>query len=570
VGAGIPGGCQDRGDLAGGFLVAMVDCFQRSQTRWPIMITRRGLAAAAASVLTGSLVLMPGPAQADDTEFKIQVYCNDVSGAFPLAGVRVELWRRGLDELPKVITDTLVRVSHAATDGRVAVRVKGDEDDYYFRIVLADNDGVRAEHHAYPWAWFADTDTNQNDVPVHDYGTIGLGDGSDHPPCTAFEGVRRAYQDFIATTGSRPPYDVSVQLNAPGRAVPGATMDEIHWPPGWPASKKTTAYAFMAAQHEFAHAFRDGLDGDADHRADDAQRFGYGRKHSGCDRFNEGFAFQEGWAEFWARQEAGRCPGAAVTDFAYEDHVNLGLASIERWCMSRAQMADVLRRNPGRIHSFAEFAKAGDCQGRLISEFEPGAGEIEAVPSKVILNSLAKQRQVGLVRERQRYTTQWKKAVKQADRLGGCRSCEQELITALKPWSQRLQLQQVDLLIDAYGFERTSKGRKALGPPGSPEFERALRQIERKYRKRAIAIGKAAVKELAVDARPYLRRSGADGTLVAERLRQLQRELSRGRIPVGLLPAAPGSDQVVAIQGPVTPPDGGTCVIERGGQQICT
>jgi hypothetical protein len=206
---------------------------------------------------------MPGPAQADDTEFKIQVYCNDVSGAFPLAGVRVELWRRGLDELPKVITDTLVRVSHAATDGRVAVHVKGDEDDYYFRIVMADNDGVRAEHHAYPWAWFADTDTNQNDVPVHDYGTIGLGDGSDHPPCTAFEGVRRAYQDFIATTGSRPPYDVSVQLNAPGRAVPGATMDEIHWPPGWPASNEPTAYAFMAAQHEFAHAFRDGLDGDA-------------------------------------------------------------------------------------------------------------------------------------------------------------------------------------------------------------------------------------------------------------------------------------------------------------------
>ncbi len=110
--------------------------------------------------------------------------------------------------------------------------LRGDEDDFYFRIVLADNDGVRAEHHAYPWAWFADTDTNQNDVPVQDYGTIGLGDGSDHPPCTAFEGVRRAYQDFIATTGSRPPYDVTVQLNAPGRSVPGAVMDEINWPAG--------------------------------------------------------------------------------------------------------------------------------------------------------------------------------------------------------------------------------------------------------------------------------------------------------------------------------------------------
>lgn len=63
------------------------------------------------AALAGSLVLAPGPAQADDTEFSIQVFCNDVSGAFPLAGVRVELWRRGLDELPKVITDTLVRVS---------------------------------------------------------------------------------------------------------------------------------------------------------------------------------------------------------------------------------------------------------------------------------------------------------------------------------------------------------------------------------------------------------------------------------------------------------------------------
>lgn len=99
------------------------------------MIARAGFVATDIAALAGSHVLVPAPGQADDTEFTIQVFCNDDSSAVPLAGVRVELWWRGLDDLPKVVADSPVRLSHAAADGRVAVRVSGDEEYHFFRSV---------------------------------------------------------------------------------------------------------------------------------------------------------------------------------------------------------------------------------------------------------------------------------------------------------------------------------------------------------------------------------------------------------------------------------------------------
>jgi len=517
--------------------------------------------AVATPAVAGLLVIAPPPATAGTTDFRIQVYCNDSNGAFPLPGVRVELWRRRLDQLPKFVTDTLVHVAHASDDGRVGIRVRGDDDDFYFRIVLADNKGVRAEDHAYPWAWFADTDTNQNDVPVQDYGTIGLGDGTGHPPCTAYEGVRRAYQDYIAQTGEKPPFDVTVQLDSPGRSVPGATMNEIKWPENWRESDPADAAAFTAAHHEFAHAIRDWYDGDSDHRDDDAERYGYGQSHNTCTRSNEGFAFQEGWAEFWAKQGASQCPGAALTDFSIEGHVNLGLTAIEHLCMTRAQMVDVLKRNWGGIHSFAEFARAANCENRAITPYKPGFGDIEVRPSLDVTTSLAKQRVIGWKRDRRQYATTWAKAVKVADRPG-----KSGLAIAIAPGLAKLQRDQLGLLVKSYGFQRSGKATAALGPPGSAQFERALREIDRKYKRKALALAQPALRALTKAARPYAGKAGRDGRTVAKRLRSLRRDLAHGRIPVGLLPAS--DDQVAVLQAPST--GGGKCVIYRDGRRECT
>jgi hypothetical protein len=71
------------------------------------------------------------------------------------------------------------------------------------------------------------------------------------------------------------------------------TWDTIHWP--WHGDAKTN---FGALDHEFGHRLRHAADGDTDHFNWDATRFRYLRDHIPTDVTNEGFAFNEGWAEY--------------------------------------------------------------------------------------------------------------------------------------------------------------------------------------------------------------------------------------------------------------------------------
>jgi len=116
--------------------------------------------------------------------------------------------------------------------------------------------------------------------------------------------------------------------------------------------------------HEFGHSIRHVADGDEGHWTWDNFRWAYARSHNGCETFNTQYAFNEGWAEFWAIERNTRSVRGCGEEPAFVDWTELMIA--ERLvALSHALSADpkvraskmiqVLERNPGAIHSLREF-----------------------------------------------------------------------------------------------------------------------------------------------------------------------------------------------------------------------
>jgi hypothetical protein len=115
--------------------------------------------------------------------------------------------------------------------------------------------------------------------------------------------------------------------------------------------------------HEFGHTIRHVLDGDENHFNFDVGRFAYARTH-GDEITNIQFAFNEGWAHYWeaARHGAACRPNSSHTVDNRDWNENLvGQALLGLSVQSGAGeqvMIEVLRLNPGSIHSLHEFETA--------------------------------------------------------------------------------------------------------------------------------------------------------------------------------------------------------------------
>ncbi len=134
--------------------------------------------------------------------------------------------------------------------------------------------------------------------------------------------------------------------------MPFTTLDRTQWPGGYETGYRGDADGGYSVNfHEFAHSVRHSFDGSFLHFLSDAASFGYAKNHELCLVSNEGFAFNEGWAEFWAHTPA-TC--GAGTDFNQEGNVAAALTGLEK-CASRAAMVKVLQENPGTIHSYEQF-----------------------------------------------------------------------------------------------------------------------------------------------------------------------------------------------------------------------
>ena len=315
------------------------------------------LAAALATGLTAPSEAAP----MKTTTFNGSWSCHDRGVDTPLANARVELLMRGSSWLPKWFpgNDTLISAKRTDDNGRYAFRIRTDATDtFYVRVVMRDGNVVLG-HWLVPGASFNDTRGALNPN-----GEINFGDLTIHDRhCAAFQGHSVAYKEFVRDTGLRAPYgELSVLFAAPTAGVPFAHHTKIHWPSDYrPGSQ---AGGFEKARHEFAHTVRHGYDSSYAHWLTDVARFGYAQRHSLCKVTNAQFAFNEGWAEYWAGQVTAppMCEGLDPQREDVEGFVAAKLHALADECyLSRRTMNEVLKANPGRIHTFAEFRAAARC-----------------------------------------------------------------------------------------------------------------------------------------------------------------------------------------------------------------
>lgn len=340
--------------------------------------------------------LLTGLAHADttrsaNTTFRGTWLCNwKIDGAHvPLAGARVELLTPivDLDDFDIVPGNfRVVKVTQTDSDGNWSFTFPFDEDgdDYWVRV-LTNGNGVRMHDFLLPWPFFVDSDRNQNDVPLHDYGARVI-----HTyRCEVWAGLQRAYDDFVSTTGARPPYgDLDVVSHAITAGVPVTMFTEIWWPadhdvaardarvgPSSGTKERGTGLAlgYETAFHEFAHSFRHAYDAPRQPFAGPAHFFGldvpyweYAQQHDPCKKTNSGFAFNEGWASYWAGKYAdGKAPacGGDGRDYSVEGNVTAALHRLQRLCgTTRAGMVALLAAaGPAGlptqpVHTFDQFA----------------------------------------------------------------------------------------------------------------------------------------------------------------------------------------------------------------------
>src|SRR5436305_3970977 len=311
--------------------------------------------------LLGAMALLAVAPAASDATVNFNVtgkwVCNNRGTVSPIAGARVELWH-SIDYW----FDDKLGSTHAASDGSFNFGVQADSNfDLYAKVVLNDDKGVSLGN----WYSFSDWDIETSTVGSHS-GTVNLGtwqlskdNGSGTPRCAVWQGAHNAYADYQKVVGSRPPDShYSISADFPCCGTPFTTTDTTRWPGGYQTGQGGDPDGgFSVNFHEFAHSVRHSFDGNFAHFLVDVARFNYAQNHNLCSHTNNGFAFNEGWAEYWAHTLQTCTSNTA--DYTYEGNVATALNGLEQ-CSSRATLVRVLRENPGSIHSYSEFKAKWD------------------------------------------------------------------------------------------------------------------------------------------------------------------------------------------------------------------
>jgi hypothetical protein len=192
-----------------------------------------------------------------------------------------------------------------------------------------------------------------------DIGTWTLGKGGEVAPpgqlananadpseCELWGQARQAVLDYEKLTGGAPPAGrYGIEYYWAWAGTPWTDVATTHWGPPSESIKP-------AIIHEFGHSVRQAFDdaGDDFHFADDALKYTYGQFHSPCHHPVGGgpsqFAFNEGWAEYWAGQTNFTCPDPAPNpaDMEYEGNVARPSKTVElRWYRRHRQISDAWR-----------------------------------------------------------------------------------------------------------------------------------------------------------------------------------------------------------------------------------
>ena len=339
-------------------------------------------------------------------------FCNNRGVTRPVAGARVEYWRR----VSSIVNwfDQEITATHTNSNGQYSQAFSSSgQDDFYARLSLNDDQGARLHNWWTGSSWTIDTGTGSNiSGTIHNDLVISRDNGSGTPRCAIWLGAHNAYREYVASVGAAPPdsnYDISIESTI--FPTPFTTLETTHWPDGYTTMGGGLNSAYAVNFHEFAHSVRHSFDGNFAHFLFDAVHFGYPRTHDPCSKTNLGFAFNEGWAEFWASDWGATPPaapscGTSTSDMEVEGNVAAALYGLSQ-CrgVGRAGMVGVLQRNPagltGRIHSFAEFMSSANIGLRqcVLPVVEPGPvidhNVGEEVPLSVPQRAAATRAQIG-------------------------------------------------------------------------------------------------------------------------------------------------------------------------------
>ncbi len=318
------------------------------------------VALSVSAVIAGSLA---SSATAQVTTFKGVFGCSDRGYATPLEEMNVELWKRGDHFWPVEWVGRQIDRGYTASDGSFSLRSGREEDNYFVRMALRDNHGVHLKDFWGINDWSVDTGERRNDRGTRDYGTMVFAKRGKSHKCAVWSSVHHAYREFREITGGPlPTHGVEIRADAPNFGVPYTPGTTMMWAGDFPVGYNDPPDD-STARHEFAHVIRHSLDGNFGHFLGDAANFNYAQNHRACNHTNSGFAFNEGWAEFWAGRfwpapDCGR-PG----DYQTEGNVAAALTELMENCAGGQKkiMVETLRNNPMRIHSYAEFRAALGC-----------------------------------------------------------------------------------------------------------------------------------------------------------------------------------------------------------------
>jgi hypothetical protein len=142
---------------------------------------------------------------------------------------------------------------------------------------------------------------------------------------------------------------------------PYAFYDYVNIRTDWTSDAPTPGQRNRSLFHEFAHTVRHVFDGSQAHWDCDNFNYVYGRIHHGNEIFNAQFAFNEGWAKYWAQARQGfgwKLPvvhDESFTEWNENLIANKLLNDSTLPGSSDALMVHVLQENPKKIHSLHEF-----------------------------------------------------------------------------------------------------------------------------------------------------------------------------------------------------------------------
>lgn len=500
-------------------------------------------------LLLGSLcaftLLAAAPSAQAVTTYRGQFQCSDRGTVRPVAGAVVELWSRGATYLPVELVGRRVDQGHTGDDGRFSLQAPSDRDGYYARVVFTDARGLHVRNIVALGDLFLDSPVVPNDSPAKDLGGILSGGSStSSPPCELYGAFHDTWSDYLTAVGSAPPFRaLSINAYVPFIGVPFTAPGSIQWPATFNVG--ATPGAPTVPAHEFAHAFRFDFDGDYAHFLLDVVAYAYPQNHNICDLKNAGFAFNEGWAEYWSREVTGQpeCPGRATDNFQVEGRVAAALAELESRCAGgvRRTMVDVLRANRGTIHSFAEFRDRLPCPAPAPASVPPqSVGVYHPTVASIVAAAALHAQVTTLGHDIKALQRRLPAAVKAARHAPPCvrTPCLGTLkaetrLPGLRGEIAMLRLRRAGLI----GLLSPATMRK-LGRLNAGALARNLAARNRRLALAMARAGRKALRAMLRNARAVLRHDRSRGTrrlakLLRARLAQLRRAVRSGKLPAG-------------------------------------